>query len=604
MASDMRGRDSGPVVQEIATGALACDRDTILGCDPKPERIRWLPPLVLLVNLAVFGLLRVYSSLDLRPYVSASHPSQLQIYHQMTLYLVALLPTTASMIYLWPILAWLQRVWTKRPEGEAADALPLNVERAANAPAALAAFSLVSWVLVEILVSVRIQAFYDRLTLSMWAHIIIRPLLAGLIAAVAVFFAAEYVCRRHAWPTLLAATRIMGNPRLWKIRVCHRLLLLWLAISFLPLGAVALITFIRMDRPDLPADPLLLRVMLVIIFIAASAALGGGALAWLVARAMGRSLRALENAMARLRGGDFSVRLPVTATDEIGALAEGFNLSAERLEKSYEALEARNRELAGALDRVAFLESVKRGLDRFVPDIVRHAIEENPGTHALDKTAKDVTVLFLDIEGYSRLSEELPREELNGLVERYFSLFLSRIRAEGGDINETAGDGLMIVFQAGWPDEHAAAAVRTALAIREKTVAANREARKAHPPIRVNIGISSGECLVGSTRLRGAAGERWTFTASGPVTNLAARLGDRAIKGQILLSPQTARRVHGQFHLRSLGPLSLKNLAKPVEVWEVVSEASGFGDDAAAVRALEADDHGIVTHNGLELSHV
>jgi class 3 adenylate cyclase len=203
----------------------------------------------------------------------------------------------------------------------------------------------------------------------------------------------------------------------------------------------------------------------------------------------------------------------------------------------------------------------------------------------------------------------LPREELNDLVERYFSLFLSRIRAEGGDINETAGDGLMILFQAGRPDEHAAAAIRTALAIREKMVVANREARKAHPPICVNIGISSGECLTGSTRLQGAAGERWTFTASGPVTNLAARLGDRAIKGQILLSPETARRVRGQFRLHTLGALSLKNIAKPVEVWEVVSEAPCLGGDAAAVEAREAGSNATVNQpqgsgNRSEPSHV
>jgi class 3 adenylate cyclase/HAMP domain-containing protein len=582
------------VPQRVRTLMHRDKQDTFPGRDLKPERIRWLPPLVLLVNLAVFGVLSVYSALNLRPYVSSGEPPQFQIYHHITLYLIALLPTTASTVYLWPVFVWLRRAWTKGHGGEAADAPSLTAARAANAPAALAAFSFVSWILVEVQVVGRIHAFYDRLTLGMWAHFIIRPLLAGLIAAVAVFFAAEYVCRRHAWPTLLATTRIEGNPRLWKIRVSHRLLLLWGAISFLPLSAVVMIAFIGMDRPDLPGDSLLLRIMFVIMFIAVSAALGGAALAWLVARAMGRSLRALERAMARLRGGDFSVRVPVTATDEIGALAEGFNLSAERLAKSYEALEARNRELAGALDRVAFLESVKRGLDRFVPDTVRRAIEENPDTHALDKKLKDVTVLFLDIEGYSRLSEELPREELNGLVEGYFSLFLSRIRAEGGDINETAGDGLMILFQAGRPDEHAAAAVRTALAIREKMVVANREARKAHPPICVNIGISSGECLTGSTRLQSALGERWTFTASGPVTNLAARLGDRAIKGQILLGPETARRVGGQFRLHTLGPLSLKNIARPIEVWEVVDEAPCLGGDAAAVETRETGDSGTV----------
>jgi methyl-accepting chemotaxis protein len=99
---------------------------------------------------------------------------------------------------------------------------------------------------------------------------------------------------------------------------------------------------------------------------------------WRVSRAMDRPLRRLENAMARLRGGDFTARLTVSATDEIGALEEGFNLMAEHLAASYHTLEVQNQELAAALDRVAFLERVKQGLDRFVPDTVRRLIEQDP----------------------------------------------------------------------------------------------------------------------------------------------------------------------------------------------------------------------------------
>ena len=316
-----------------------------------------------------------------------------------------------------------------------------------------------------------------------------------------------------------------------------------------------------------------MRVILVIVLIAGSAAIGGAGLAWLVAHSMNRPLRLLERAMARLRGGDFSVRVRVSATDEIGALEEGFNLMAHRLSESYQTLEERNRELAAAIDRVAFLESVKRGLDRFVPDTVRRLIEENPDAPALRKAAKDVTILFLDIEGYTRLSEQLPREKLNEVIELYFSLYLPDIRSAGGDINETAGDGLMIMFQEGNPDEHALAAVRTALAILEKTAAANREAGGTHPPILVNIGICSGVCHVGATRLQGTVGERWTFTATGTVTNLAARLGDRATNGTTLLGRETAQRVGGRVSLRRLGLETLKNVSEPVEVWEAVREA-------------------------------
>jgi class 3 adenylate cyclase/HAMP domain-containing protein len=542
-----------------------------------------LSPLVFVVNIVVAGVLVMYSSLNLRPDLPVSASGQPRAYHWAGLYLAVLLPTAASTVYLWPVWRWVRTVWMRRT-GDGAVEVPAAIgQRAANAPVTLAVVSLSGWMLVEVLVLLRLRTMPIELTPALLAHFAIRPVLAGLLAAVAVFFVAEYVCRTRAWPVLLATVPIEGNSGIWRIRLTHRLLLLWLAIGFLPLSAVALTASMRVAGGEGTADSGVVRVVSVVIFIAGSAALGGAGLAWLLARSMDRPLRALEQAMTRLRGGDFSVREPVRATDEIGGLAEGFNLMAERLSQSYAALETRNRELATALDRVTFLESVKRGLDRFVPDTVRRALEANPDATALQKRTQDITVLFLDIEGYARLSEQLPREGLTALVERYFSLFLSDIRAEGGDINETAGDGLMILFQARGAEEHAAAAVRAALAIRDKTADANRDRQDRHPPIVVNIGISSGECDLGLIRLHGVAGERWTFTATGPVTNLAARLGDRATGGQILVSAETAQRLRGRFGLRSLGALPLKNIARPAETWEVTE---GLG---AAARVAVTD---------------
>ena len=536
----------------------------------KPTRMAWIPFLVLLLNLGGLGLLQVYSMLNLRPYLPVHDSTQTQHMRDLTRLLTPLLPTIFSAVYLWPVLGWLRSA-RGGPAGAPA-ASPRVAERAANAPLTLAAVTFLIWAVIAVSVLFRMTIVFEESTLGAWIHFLMRPLLAGLIVATAVFFATEHICRTHAWPILLEGMPIEGNPRLWKIRVGHRLFLLWMAISLLPLGAVAMTAFIRLDTADPASNPQHWMVMVVIIFIGVSAALGGAWLAWLESRAMSRPLRALEAAMGRLRGGDFSVQERVNSTDEIGALAEGFNLMAGRLQESYRTLETRNRELAGALERVAFLESVKRGLDRFVPDTVRRLIEENPDSPSLSKTLRDVTVLFLDIEGYTRLSEQLPREELSRLVERYFSLYLADIRREGGDINETAGDGLMILFQEGAPEAHAAAAVRAALAVRSKTEAANGEASDRHPPLAVNMGVASGECHVGSTRLQGLAGERWTFTATGPVTNLAARLRDQARRGQIILSPETARRTRERFRLRSLGSLALKNIAAPVEAWETERE--------------------------------
>jgi len=480
--------------------------------------------------------------------------------------LVLLGPAAAALVLVWPVLGWLRR--RPRQPGEAQEGIPVAIaRRAANLPLALAAFSLLGWLLVTGLALAESRTLDISIPLGLAAHFVLRPLLAGLIAGAATFFAAEHLCRTHVWPVLLANLTIAENRGLFRIRVWHRLFGLWFVISALPLAAVAVTTLARAAGVDLAADPVLGRLVHVVLLIAVSAAVGGAVFAWLVSRAITGPLAALEAATARLSEGRFDTRMTVSSTDEFGSLAEGFNLAAGRLSESYTALEARNRELTAALDRVAFLEHVKRGLDRFVPETVRRAIEKNPEAPGLEKQSKDVSVLFLDIEGYSRLSETLPRPTLNALVERYFSLFLASIRAEGGDINETAGDGLMILFQSGTPEEHAAAAVRAALAIRAQTTVANGDTGNDHPPIRVNIGISSGECDVGATRFEGPAGERWTFTASGPVTNIAARLGSHADGGQILLSAETALRVRDGFPLHPLGSVALKNLLSPVDVW-------------------------------------
>jgi class 3 adenylate cyclase/HAMP domain-containing protein len=533
----------------------------------RPERISWLPPLVFCINIAGLGLSVAYSRLNLWPDLSTlpGHGQRVLLYWAVLISVLA--PTAASLMHVWPVLRWLRN----GRRGKPGDIPAPIARRAAGVPLALATYALLGWMLVAAAVVMRLTLMVADTPFGLAVHLVLRPLLGGLLVATATFFVAEYICRVHVWPALLAHTRIAGNTHLRRVRVWHRLLVFWLTVSVLPLGAVALTTYARVAGMNTAADVLLGRIVAVVLLIAISAAVCGAVLAWLVSRSIAHPLESLELAMAKLRDGDFDTRETVSSTDEIGALTEGFNLMAARLSRSYADLATRNRELANALDQVNFLEHVKRGLDRFVPEAVSRAIEANPDDPGLAKQARDVTVLFLDIEGYTRLSEDLPRPALNALVEQYFSLFMAPIRAGGGDISETAGDGLMIIFQASEPQAHAAAAVRAALAIEELAFIANRDAGARHPPIHIHIGIASGECDVGATRLHGPAGERWTFTASGPVTNIAARICDQARGGQILLNAETERRVREIFNIASLGPATLKNISLPVEIWEVQS---------------------------------
>jgi adenylate cyclase len=224
--------------------------------------------------------------------------------------------------------------------------------------------------------------------------------------------------------------------------------------------------------------------------------------------------------------------------------------------------------LKHALDRkLGELRRIKDHYAKFVPEAVKRLIAANPDAPELAKRERDVTVLFLDVSGYARLSEQIAPDRLNAMIERYFSAFLDRVQEGGGDINETAGDGFMAIFQDTDPPGHAVRAVETALALLGATEALNRENRDY--PVAIRIGLSSGTALVGSTRFEGLRGARWTFTASGTVTNLAARLAGMADAGHILAGPETARRLGDRYRVDPLPSERLKNIGQPIDIFRV-----------------------------------
>ena len=285
-------------------------------------------------------------------------------------------------------------------------------------------------------------------------------------------------------------------------------------------------------------------------------------------------------ACARLKESDDTRLIPViimTALDAMEDRIRGIEAGADDfLTKPVDPRELIARiqtalRLKQAMDRkLAEVSRAKDHFAKFVPEAVKRLVAEDPDAPELgEKRETEVTVLFLDISGYSRLSEELSPDALNELVERYFSAFLDRIQEMGGDINETAGDGFMAIFQ---DADHAARSVDAALTLLRVTTELNSEADQR--PLQIHMGLNTGTALVGSTRFEGARGTRWTFTASGPVTNLAARLAGAAEAGQVLVGAETARFLAARYQLEEMGRKQLKNIADPVEVYRVIGSAS------------------------------
>ena len=215
------------------------------------------------------------------------------------------------------------------------------------------------------------------------------------------------------------------------------------------------------------------------------------------------------------------------------------------------------------------LDRILGHLRPFVPQTVQNIVEKNPDAPLLDKIETEITVLFLDVAGYTKISESLNQDQVNFIIEKYFSSFLDILYEHSGDINETAGDGLMVIFQ-GDPGETAINAARAALAIRRRTNEINEELSGRFQPIDINMGINSGVAAVGMSRFQGKAGTRMTFTASGPVTNLAARIASAATNGDILVGPETVARIGNRIVFYDRGLMRFKNVSAETQVYSLL----------------------------------
>jgi class 3 adenylate cyclase/tetratricopeptide (TPR) repeat protein len=188
---------------------------------------------------------------------------------------------------------------------------------------------------------------------------------------------------------------------------------------------------------------------------------------------------------------------------------------------------------------------------------------------AAEGERKLVTVLFVDVSGFTSLSEQLDPEDVHRLMNRAFELMLTAVHRYEGTVNQFLGDGIMALFGAPIAHEdHAQRAVHAALGIRRALDGYQEELQRQRGiAFQVRQGLNTGLVVVGSI----GTNLRTDYTAVGDTTNTAARLQQAAERGRIIVSESTHRLVEGYFHTRPLGALTLKGKAEPVGAWEVIS---------------------------------
>ncbi len=218
------------------------------------------------------------------------------------------------------------------------------------------------------------------------------------------------------------------------------------------------------------------------------------------------------------------------------------------------------------------LEKLKNQLTKFVPQVVANLAESDPDVLSGEKVPMDVAVLFVDLHNYSKITENYDQRQVNHMVENHFSSYIRCIYKNGGEINETSGDGIMVIFKSDSVEDYAAKAVAAALEIAEENKRINKEFNYPWGDVDLHIGVSSGQAYVGTTRMKSAVRDRWTYTASGLVTILASRIASLSNKNKILIGSETCELLPDNFVCESIGDHELKNVSNQVCVYQVLKK--------------------------------
>jgi adenylate cyclase len=235
------------------------------------------------------------------------------------------------------------------------------------------------------------------------------------------------------------------------------------------------------------------------------------------------------------------------------------SLAEERAEWN-RTLEQRVAEQVGQIERLARLK-------RFFSPQLAELIVAGGADDPLKTHRREVTVVFLDLRGFTSFAETAEPEEVMGVLREYHAEMGRLILEHEGTLERFTGDGMMIFFNDPVPvPDPAERAIRMALAMRDRVHHLARGWRKRGHDLALGVGIAQGYATIGAIGFEG----RWDYGAIGTVTNLAARLCGEAKGGQVLVSSRVAGILEEMVELEEMGMLTLKGFVRPVPTFNAL----------------------------------
>ncbi len=286
------------------------------------------------------------------------------------------------------------------------------------------------------------------------------------------------------------------------------------------------------------------------VLLAAGVLLGIGlVIAFVVSGILSRPLRQLRLAVNALAAGDLSARVQPTSRDEIGVLARAGN------------------EMSESLGEKRRIETAFR---RYVSDHVLREVIDSPESIHLKGELREVSVIYLDIRKFTRLTGAIGPERTVAFLNECFDLITGRLLEHGATVDKYIGDAILAYLGAPIEtDDHAQRAVAAAIAVQRAIHERNRRCEATGQPfvrLEVGIGIETGPVVVGNL----GSELKMDYTAIGEPVNVANRLQALAGPGQIKITGDVRARIGELVDLKAEGTRVLEGVDHPIEIYEIL----------------------------------
>jgi class 3 adenylate cyclase len=264
-----------------------------------------------------------------------------------------------------------------------------------------------------------------------------------------------------------------------------------------------------------------------------------------ISRALTRPIGRLDRGMRQVAEGDLEVRLPVTSDDEVGRAISGFNQM---------------------IDGLAERQYLRDTFGKYVSEsVAAQILDDRERRGRVAATLDEATLMFVDIEGFTALSETLPPGEVATILNTYLGTVVPVIERHGGVVNSFIGDGLFASFNLPLPiGPHAAAAIRSALEIQKLVGGA---AFASGTRLRVRIGINTGPVI----SLTIGPENRLQHTLLGDAVNVASRVEqlNKRFGSSILATESTVQAAGAGFPCVRLGETDVRGHRGDVMVYRI-----------------------------------